>query len=64
MNLTTTEAAARLGITVWRVCQLCQAGTLVARKHGRDWIIDGAEVERHARERKPRGRPKKEADHG
>jgi len=37
--LTTTQAAAELGITVRRVQALIKAGKLVAVKTGRDWLI-------------------------
>jgi len=61
MPLTTEQAATRLGIKPSRVRQLCIASVLVATKHGRDWDIDEASVERYAvsdRKRGPKGPPK------
>lgn len=38
--LTTTQAAARLGLTRARIVQLCQAGLIQgAVKVGRDWVV-------------------------
>jgi excisionase family DNA binding protein len=56
-DLTTTQAAARLGITPRRVQALIALGRLFpgARKVGRDWLIPAREVEA-ARGRKA-GRP-------
>lgn len=56
---TTTEAADRLGIKPRSVVQLIKRGLLIAAKHGRDYSIDLAEVERYATERRPQHRPKK-----
>ena len=58
--MTTTEAAARLGLTKRAVSGLCNKATISARKVGRDWWIDETEVDRYARERRPAHRPKKE----
>ena len=38
-NLTTSQAAARLGVSQARVRQLILAGRLPATRHGRDWSI-------------------------
>ena len=41
MNLiTTTAAAAKLGITPGLVCRYCRSGKIHAVKVGRDWLID------------------------
>ncbi len=45
--LTTKEAAARLGIHWRSVVKAIQRGALPARKHGRDYLIDGADVEQY-----------------
>lgn len=58
--MTTTEAAARLQMTKRAVSGLCKRNVISARKVGRDWWIEGAEVERYTNERKPAHRPKKE----
>jgi excisionase family DNA binding protein len=56
--LTTTAAAARLGITQGRVRQLIRAGQLPATKAGRDWLIN--ETDLAAAEGRPgRGGPRK-----
>lgn len=54
--LTTTEAAARLGISPRRVLALIKTGRLRARKFGRDWQIDPKDLE-PVKVRKP-GYPK------
>lgn len=60
--LTTKQAAARLGISPRTVKDLCARGPLKCQKFGRDWLIDEAEVERYAQERRPRlGWPKGKA---
>jgi excisionase family DNA binding protein len=56
----TAEAAKRLGITKRSVSGLCNLGTITARKLGRDWWIEEEEVERYARDRRPRREPSKE----
>lgn len=54
--LTTTEAAALLGVTPQRVRALIKAGILQAEKFGRDWQIDAeiVEIRRKAMEQKKR----------
>ena len=56
-KLTTTEAAARLGVTQARIRQLIAAKRLPATKQGRDWLIE----ERHLSSVAVRktGRPRK-----
>lgn len=58
-DLTTTEAAAELGIQANSVKRLCQRETLKAVKRGRDWFISKDEVERYKVERRKAGRPRK-----
>ena len=53
----TEEAAVRLGVDPSRVRQLIRAGRLPARKQGRDWWIEEADLAR-VQERKP-GRPRR-----
>jgi len=48
-KITTTEAAALLGVTPQRVRALIKAGILEAEKWGRDWQIDAASVEERKR---------------
>ncbi len=60
--LTTTDAAARLGISERRVRQLIASGALTAQRHGRDWVIDPralprAEARPHVGY--PKGRPRR-----
>jgi excisionase family DNA binding protein len=52
MLLTTSQAAAELGITANRVAKLIRAGRLKAVKVGRDWLIEARALEA-VRERKP-----------
>jgi excisionase family DNA binding protein len=54
--LTTQQAAEALGVTVARVRQLAQAGTLPATRIGRDWVIRRADVAIAAARRTKRGR--------
>lgn len=56
-QLTTAEAAARLGLSPQQVRLLCRLGRIRARRHGRDWLLDAAAVEA-ARKRPKVGRPK------
>lgn len=58
--LTTTDAAARLGLTVQRVHQLIKDGSLRAEKLGRDYVIDEADL-KSVTHRRPAGRPPKAA---
>ncbi len=58
--LTTTEAAAALGLQPSRVRQLIREGKLTAQRHGRDWSIDPRALAR-ARQRPGRGWPKGKA---
>lgn len=56
--LTTSEAAAHLGVTVQRVHQLIKDGMLTAQKVGRDYIINGDDLK--SVENRPKvGRPPK-----
>jgi excisionase family DNA binding protein len=51
--ITTSEAAALLGVTSIRVRQLIAEGRLKAKKFARDWMVDQKSVARF--ERLPRG---------
>lgn len=44
LPLTTTQAAAALGVSRRRVLALLAAGRLKGEQHGRDWMIDPASV--------------------
>lgn len=57
-HLTTTEAAALLGIDAATVQKLCKRGRLPAIKAGRDWLIHRKDVEKAKKRPKP-GRPRK-----
>ena len=57
--MTTTEAAAALGVTPRRVRALIASGALTAVKQGRDYHITAGALEA-VRERNP-GRPKHDA---
>lgn len=50
-NMTTVDAAARLGVTRARVVQMIEEGKLKAIKEGRDWRVDEASVEAELRRR-------------
>lgn len=57
---TTEEAAQYLGVTSSRIRQFIIGERLESYKHGRDHLIDEAELERFAKTgKKKRGRPKK-----
>jgi excisionase family DNA binding protein len=53
--MTTAEAAQRLEVSVERVLWYIWAGRLPARRFGRQWAIDEADLDRF--ERLPVGRP-------
>lgn len=55
--ITTAEAARRLGIKPVTVRWLITTGVLPARRLGRDWMIDPADLAK-ARDRRRPGRPK------
>lgn len=57
--MTTAEAAERLNMTKRSVARLCDAGTIKAVKHGRDYWIEETEIDRFQAARKPAGRPRK-----
>ena len=57
--LTTTQAAAILGVIPRRVQALIRAGKITASKHGRDWLVDAESVEAYRLTRK-NGAPSKE----
>jgi hypothetical protein len=54
---TTIEAASLLGMEPQAVTRNIMRGNLVAQKHGRDYLITHAELERFMQERRGRGRP-------
>jgi excisionase family DNA binding protein len=43
--ITTSEAAARLGVNIRTIQRWCRSGQLDARKPGRDWLISREAVE-------------------
>jgi excisionase family DNA binding protein len=56
----TKEAALKLGISLRRVQQLIEIGTLPAKRIGRDYLIQEKDLSKVTVHGKP-GRPKKEA---
>lgn len=46
--LTTTQAAARLGVTPEAIRKACLRGRLKARRHGTAWLIMPADLARYA----------------
>lgn len=56
-ELSVGQAAAVLGVVPSRVHQLLRSGGLPGRRHGRDWIVDGAAVARLAQDPHRGGRP-------
>ena len=50
--MTLKQAAQRLGITPDSLRQAIHRGSLRAEKHGRDWWVSPAEVERYREEHK------------
>lgn len=56
--LTTQQAADLLDLDRRTILKYIQRGLIQARKFGRDWQIDPAEVERYRQERRKPGRPK------
>jgi excisionase family DNA binding protein len=48
--MTLKEAAGQLGLTPDTLRQAIARGALKAAKHGRDWWVSAAEVERYKRE--------------
>ena len=58
--LTTSQAAAILGVSRRRVHELIKLGTIQAEKPGRDWQVDPASVEAYKNSpRAPGRRPSK-----
>jgi excisionase family DNA binding protein len=53
--VTLIEAAALLGVTPDNLRGAIARGTLKAEKHGRDWWVQPAEVERYRVEHRRRG---------
>ena len=57
-ELTTPQAAQRLGVTVDWINKLIRAGALKARMIGRDWLVDAESVASYQANRPPPGRPR------
>ena len=55
--LSVAAVAERLAVSPRRVRQLLSVGEVVGERLGRDWVIDGDRIERHASSRRPVGRP-------
>lgn len=60
---TTSEVAAVLGVQPKTVTRYIERGLIAAEKRGRDYFIAQDELERFQRERRGRGKPKKETEH-
>lgn len=56
--ITVAEAASRLGVNRQRVYALIADGRLPARRFGRVWVIDPADLERPEVKYRPTGYPK------
>jgi excisionase family DNA binding protein len=56
-GVSTSEAAARLGITERGVRKLIESGTLPAEKIGEKWFINPADLDREEIANRKRGRP-------
>lgn len=54
---TVAEAAGLLNVTERRVRQFIEEGQLPARKFGRDWMIEDADLETFASKERRTGRP-------
>lgn len=60
MELTTTEAAEKLGVGLRQVQNLIKQGRLPAVKRGRDWFIKEEDLKLESVKNRPiTGRPKK-----
>jgi len=57
-ELTTPQAAERLGVTLDWVNKLIKSGNLSARMIGRDWLVDAESVANYQANRQPPGRPR------
>lgn len=57
--MTTTEAAAFLGVNNSRIRQFIGEGRLPAIRFGKSWALDRKDVEEFARQTRPTGRPPK-----
>jgi excisionase family DNA binding protein len=58
-NLTVGEVAIMLDVSPRQVRKLITAGTIIATKHGRDYIIRRADLAKVPKVRKPGPKPKK-----
>ena len=58
MTHTTASAAKKLNMRPVYIAQLCKAGTIKAKKVGRDWLITPASLAAFKSARRMRGRPK------
>ena len=58
-ELTTPQAAERLGVTLDWVNKLIKSGNLSARMIGRDWLVDAESVANYQANRRGPGRPRK-----
>jgi excisionase family DNA binding protein len=59
--MSTVEAAKVLGVTPQAVGSAIRSGLLTGRKIGRDWFIPISDFQRYATEKRPVGRPPKNA---
>lgn len=59
--VTTSEAAEIIGCVARRVRQLLQAGKLVGKRMGRDWLVDRSSAEAYRDSARKPGRPFKTA---
>jgi len=59
--LDVSSAADRLGLSADRVYQFCRSGRLPARRFGRQWLIESADLAEFARIPREIGRPTKKS---
>jgi excisionase family DNA binding protein len=57
--MNTAEAAKRLGLSIRRVQTMIQRGQIVAKKLGRDWVIEEKDLRAFAACPRVPGRPRK-----
>lgn len=61
-DMTTKEAAEKLGISPGRIHQLIKSGSLDAEKVGSIWLVDSVGVEARAKQKPMAGRPSEQAN--
>ena len=57
-NYTTTQASEKIGVGITGIQAAIWRGKLLAFKQGRDWLIDGKELDRWNKVRRKRAKAK------